>query len=56
MKVLCAAFLQLRFGFVTKEKLHKALLCEKFASKMLMKLTPKVSNLPTIHMCGYADA
>jgi len=40
MKVLHIAFLQLRFGFVTKEKLCKALLYKIFLRKMMMKLTP----------------
>jgi len=36
---LRAAFLWLRFGFVTKEMLFKALSYEKLARKTLMKLT-----------------
>jgi len=37
--VLQAAFLWSRFGFVTKEKLLKALSYEEFSLKTLMKLT-----------------
>jgi len=37
--VLYTAFLELKSQNVTKEKLREALLYEKFASKMLMKLT-----------------
>jgi hypothetical protein len=43
-KVLLAAFLYLRSVFVTKEKLLKALSYEKFAHKMLMKLTPVINK------------
>jgi len=42
-KVLWAAFLLLRFGSVTKEKLLKALSYKKISRKMLMKWTPSQS-------------
>jgi len=43
VRMLHAAFLKLRFGFVAKEKLPKRRSYEKFARKMLMKLTPNLS-------------
>jgi len=48
-KVLCATFLLLHFGFGKRISAKKALLYEKRACKMLMKLTTGVKKIYSSH-------
>jgi len=50
MKVLCAAFLLLQYGFVT---FWQKIIGAKAAHKMLMKLT--IENSLTVVICGSSE-